>query len=417
MVGQKKYKILIFAPAFAPKNNPEAVVNGKLALAFLKKGWEVDIISNNRKSDYEYTQVVEELWEPLIECTYKVEPPIYRRFLRYVDTLKCFIKTGHPIEGCRWAYYAYKQALLLIKSKKYDFILSRAMPDNAHLPALLLSKKTGIPWIANWNDPHEEKSPHPWEDIRSFSYIKSRFNKAIVNQIIWHTFPSERMRIYMSNYLDKNILKISSVFPHIGLEEKIINSQDTNYFKICYSGALYTGRNPSALFAAVSDLINESSELKSIIKIVLLGKFTNWIYDLIKEYKLEKYVIIEEPKSYFESLVFISKMDLLFLLETNYTDGIFLPSKIADYYQVNRPILALGPSNSVVQSIINRYGGGIYVSHNDSLTLKDHIQSLFSLWKDNNLDKIAENSNLNKCFEPNIIIDKYNKLFKNLSKI
>lgn len=406
-----KYKILIFAPAFAPMNNPEAVVNGKLALAFLKQGWEVDIISNSNKSDYEYTQDIEDLWSPLNHCTYSIQPPVLNKLFRYIDTLKCFIKTGHPVEGCRWAYSAYKQALLLIEVKKYDFILSRAMSDNAHLPAMLLSRKTGISWIANWNDPHTEKAPHPWEETKPFSFIKNRYNKAILNQIKWHTFPSEKMRIYMSDYLSNSLLDKSSVFPHIGLDYKITQKQDSRHFTICYSGALYQGRDPSTLFSAVSDLILESVEIKSFVKIVLLGEFTSWIYELIKNYNLEDYVIIEQPKSYLESLDFISKMDLLFILETNYTDGIFLPSKMVDYYQVNRPILAMGPSNSEVQSIINKHCGGIYISHSESDDFKGKLFDLFQLWKDKGIDGYVINSTLSQIFDPQVIIKKYENLF------
>jgi hypothetical protein len=411
-----KYKILIFAPAFAPMNNPEAVVNGKLALAFLRQGWEVDIISNGIKSDYQYTQEIDELWGPLNDCTYKVEPPVLNRLFRYIDTLKCFVKTGHPIEGCRWAYSAYIQAISLSKDNKYDFILSRAMPENAHLAAMLFSKKSGIPWIANWNDPHTEKAPLPWENIKSFSFIKNRYSKAILNQIKWHTFPSEKLRIYMSGYLSSSLLDKSSVFPHIGLDYKITQKQDSRHFAICYSGALYQGRDPSTLFSAVSELISESDEIKSFIKIVLLGKFTSWIYELITKYNLEDYVIIEQPKSYLESLDFISKMDLLFLLEANYSEGIFLPSKMVDYYQVNRPILAMGPPNSEVQGIVNQYGGGVYISYSERDDFKGKLFDLFELWKDKKINSYVVNSTLSRIFDPHVIIKKYEDLFDTIIK-
>lgn len=404
----------MIAPAFAPKNNPEAVVNAKLVLAFLSKGFEVDVISNGKKSNYAYTQEIDRLWLPLINNIYEIEVPSLKKIARYADLFKCVIKTGQLIEGCRWAYYAYKKALELTENKKYNVIISRAMPDVAHLPALLLSKKKGIKWIANWNDPHPEKAPHPWERIRGFSFFKSKYNKALINNIDWHTFPSNKMRTYMADYLSKKILERSSVFPHIGLSQKIVKTQDLRYFKICYAGALYKGRDPSSLFNAISEILDETVRLRNVIKIVLLGDFSNWIIDLIEKYHLGDNVIIQKSLCFSNSLDFISEMDLLFLLETDYTDGIFLPSKMVDYYQVNRPILAIGPENSEVQGILIEHGGGIYFTHKDTSNLKSKIYELIYMWENKELNSIIENSTLSKVFDPEELVNQYEILIKTL---
>lgn len=404
----------MFAPSFAPKNNPEAIVNGKLALAFIKEGWDIDIITHNKKTDYEYTEEIDTIWSLLKDHTHKITPPIYSGLSRYLNLLVCFLKTGHPIQGVRWAYYAHKAATKLAKQKRYDIIMSRAMPENAHLPALLLSKETKIPWIANWNDPHEEMAPHPWEKPRKFSIIKNHYNKTLLKHINWHTFPSEKMRKYMSNYLSDCVFQKSSVMPHIGLDQKIAGIQDPKYFKICYSGALYKGRDPSALFSAVNSLISEVPDIKKNIRIILVGKFSNWITDLIQLFSLEEIVTIVEPMSYIKSLNFIAKMDLLFLLETDYTNGIFLPSKIADYSQVNRPIIAMGALNSEVQFILNQYGGGVYIPHSESKTLKNKLNQLYKLWENGLMDSIIAESKLSAIFNPSAIINKYNGLFEKL---
>jgi hypothetical protein len=407
-------KILMFAPAFAPMNNPEAIVNGKLALAFLKKGWTVDVITRNSITEYEYSQEIDEIWSPLKEFTYQIRVPQYKGIIRYFDLMKCFFRTGHPIPGCRWASYAIKKASSLLKHKKYDIIISRAMPDNAHLPAMLLSIKYGIPWIANWNDPHEEKTPVPWEKARDFSLIKKHYLNQITKHVTWHTFPSEKMRQYMSNYFPQAISLNSSVFPHIGLDYKVIDKQDPDYFRICYSGALYKGRDPSPLFKSIKELFLQSPEIKKYLRIVLIGKFNNQIIDLISSFNLKDFVVIEEPVSYLKSLQLISKMDILFLLESNYNHGIFLPSKMVDYCQVNRPILALGAPDSEVQYLIDRYGGGLYIPHSESARLKDKIFELFLLWEKGNLNVLTEKSNLSDVFDSYKLILKYEKLFEQL---
>ena len=55
--------------------------------------------------------------------------------------------------GNAWAALALRKGRELLSKNRYDVIMSRALPEYAHLPALILARESGIPWIANWNDP------------------------------------------------------------------------------------------------------------------------------------------------------------------------------------------------------------------------------------------------------------------------
>lgn len=407
-------RILMFAPAFVPMNNPEAIVNGKLALALLNNGYELDIISKVNETDYNYSSKIDEIWIPLKERSIFIDLPKYRGVTKYISYIYCFLSTGHPIQGCRWAFKAYKTSLQLVKNKKYDIILSRAMPDCAHLPALLLAKYTGIPWIANWNDPHDEKAPHPWEKTKNFSFFRKNFNNSVIKNADWHTFPSNKLRVYMSNYLGTVVLEKSSVIEHISINVNVNNSIDSEYFDICYAGALYTGRDPSSFLRCIEELRNENVKFNRYVRLFFIGKFGNWFFELIKKYGLDNITSVIDSVSYMESLEYMSKMTLFFLLETNYTQGIFCPSKIVDYYQLSKPIIAIGAKDSEVEEILHKFGGGVYIPHNENKLLKNKLLELFSLWQENKLGTIVEHSNLKAKFSPETIIMKYDTLFMHL---
>jgi len=404
----------MFAPAFVPMNNPEAIVNGKLALAFLNNGYELDVISKLNETDYNYSSKIDEIWIPLKERSIFIDLPKYRGITKYLDYTYCFLITGHLIQGCRWALKAYQTSLHLVKTNKYDVILSRAMPDCAHLPALLLARHTGIPWIANWNDPHDEKAPHPWGKIKKFSFFRNKFNTSVIKNADWHTFPSEKLRVYMSNYLAAEVLERSSVIEHIAIDFNGNHSRDLEYFDICYAGALYTGRDPSSFLKCIEELRNENVSFKRYVRLFFIGKFGDWLFEIIKRSRLDNITNIIAPMSYMESLEFMSKMTLLFLLETNYTQGIFCPSKIVDYYQLSKPIIAIGAKGSEVEEILHKFGGGVYIAHNENKLLKNKLVELFSLWQANKLGTVVENSNLKAKFSPEIIVEKYDALFKTL---
>jgi hypothetical protein len=59
----------------------------------------------------------------------------------------------HSFHGNAWVSLAFRKRMQLLRINQYDVIMSRALPDYAHLPALMLARMSGLPWIANWNDP------------------------------------------------------------------------------------------------------------------------------------------------------------------------------------------------------------------------------------------------------------------------
>jgi hypothetical protein len=401
----------MFAPAFYPLNNPEAIVNCKLALAFLENGYSLDIITKEIVTEYNYSEMIDDIWEPLKNRTIIIKLPALKGIKKYIEYFLIFCKTGHLIPGSRWAMYAYIKANQLLKERDYDVIISRAMPDCAHLPALLLSKRRSIPWVANWNDPHDEKAPHPWAKIKNFTFLKKRYNNELVRFCNWHTFPSSKLQVYMAKYLGKNVFNSSSVIEHIALAKRLSSPIDNEEFRICYSGALYKGRDPSPFFEVISELRKENPVFNDKIKLFFIGKFDQWLVNMINSFNVQDITVIEEPMAYYQNLEAISKMTILFSLETNYTEGIFCPSKIVDYYQVSRPILALGPSDSEVQRIIENHGGGLYAPYDHKERLRDNIMQFFLAWQKHELYKFSSNSSLESLFSPSSVISKFEKVF------
>lgn len=61
-------RILMFAPHFPPRRGPEALVNGKLALAMMRRGWNLDVISEATKHPFE-RETDASFWDLLKEIT------------------------------------------------------------------------------------------------------------------------------------------------------------------------------------------------------------------------------------------------------------------------------------------------------------------------------------------------------------
>jgi glycosyltransferase involved in cell wall biosynthesis len=413
------YRILMFAPAFPPFANPEAIVNGKLALSFLRAGWHVDIISRNFAEEwkgYNYGSAWIEPWLPLKEHTHVVHYASLGSVHRVAETLWAGISLGHPVAGCRWALQAVKLATRLNRENRYDVILSRSLPDFAHIPALALSTRAGIPWIANWNDPSGDKMPPPYGRGSStkLGFFQERLLRHAARSANWITFPSDRLRSYICEYLQVGSKEKSGTVPHPGMLVKFEEQKRVDdCFKICHAGKLYAGRDPEVFLLGLKTFM-QRSRLKMKVEVCLVGLEEVEIERSARKLGLDGIIKYQGSMSYFDTLSLLNSSDVLLIIEGQHTEGIFFPSKFVDYVQVGKPVLALSPKNSVVNDIISVHGGGIVADCTSVEEVAEGLRLLYAAWTTGRLQTLYGSRALYKLFSPEVIVEKYRYIFSTL---
>lgn len=415
--SKSRLKILMFAPAFAPFASSEAIVNNKLVLTFINEGWEVDVISRrmNEGMIYDYGSRWESLWLPLRKITYVIDYPLGGKTQRLLDLAWSGLRTGHPIDGCRWAYRAFKLGLKLHNQKPYDVIISRSLPDAAHLSALLLSRKTGLPWIANWNDPSSGAKSISKKIFSSDSdYFHRRFLRAVKSNASWLTFPTDRMKHYICNYLGDEAEIKSSVIPHVAIQlpkEKERNNND--FFTITHAGNLCFERNPEIIFRGILGFLTKMG-MQAKFRFLIIGRENQLISDLVGQLELGPYVSLLGPLSYEETLQYLIKSDGLLVVEAPYAESIFLPSKFVDYVQTGRPIFAIAPVQGTLHDIIDKHGGGIFADCKSAESISEALSELYSLWKKGEIETVYGSGCLYDMFSPEKIVNMYKQIFASL---
>lgn len=410
-----KHRILLFSPLFAPFANPEAIVNNKLALAFLQHGWEVDVVTREllNTRGYSYGSSWTEPWMPLKDITHEVTYEAESIIRKVYETGRAALRLNHFILGCRWAEHAFNLAMKLHKIKPYDVILSRSLPDSGHLPALQMAKETRLPWIANWNDATDAKNPPPAGSgvDASLGYFLERFLDEVARTADWHTFPSDKMRSHICSYLKNGTEQKSTTIPHIALAQNIsLQGHSGEAFTLCYAGNLYAGRNPDIFLEGFRAFI-DSNDSSENCKLIFIGLEDIGLTQLIQRYGLEGNVIVTGPLSYLDTLRQFSTCDVLIVLEAAYTDGIYLPSKFVDYVQAGKPILAVSPANGTLKDILNVHGGGMAADCTSVNEIKRSLCELYSCWKEGDLDIKYGSERLYKLYDPMTIVASYQDIF------
>jgi glycosyltransferase involved in cell wall biosynthesis len=411
----------MFAPAFAPFANAEAIVNSKLALAMLEAGWDVDIISRNivDTSSYDYGSAWVEPWLRLKNITHEIDTQkICGSLRRYYVIIHAALKMGYLVHGCLWAAKAYDYGIMLHRKKPYDIIVSRALPDSAHLPALKMAKETGIPWIANWNDPWGFLLGVNKDNniLKHLGYSNGRLCQAVAREASWLTFPSEILRMKMCDSLGKNTLTKSSVIPHISLSHKwAVSYLKKEFFTIRYIGRLWQNQDPTTFLMGLRETIN-MSELGSRIFFDFVGIDDTNLREKSEAIGIASNVRILGKMSYLDTINKMVKSDLLLIIDPPIAKGMLLTSKFVDYVYSGRPVLALTQKNSTIARILKRYNGGIAVDFDSPKAIASALSFFIKSWQEGSLEKNFPNEVVAELFSQKTVIDMIGNIFNSHNK-
>jgi len=403
----KKFKILMISQAFPPYEFSEAIVNAKLCLGLMKEGHTVHVIS--RISNQYYTKEGSALWEPLKTISYYVDEPPVSFLQRYTELMQAAVYFQSHMEGVRWAYKAVKLGLSLHQTNSYDLIMSRMPANVSHLVAAKFKEKTGIPWIANWNDPTNNIRPLLKDTNFAESWILNRFVRQIFYAADLNTFPSDRLW----QHFNQKILHTKSdnvrIIPHIGIDGvgQERSEEQGNVVRICHAGNMLANVKAAKVMEALAKIKNQDG---LFFRFDVYGVIDPDIPDLITQLGLEEEVHCLAPKNYGEMLSSLVEYDYLLVLEADYETGILMLSKISDYASVKRPIIAISPKNGVTADYLNQFGGGILLDNRDEDRIYEGLRSLISKEV-----QVFPSPQLQQILSPATIITTYEGIFEELT--
>ncbi len=348
-------RILFIAPSSYPISNAEANVNAKVLKMLAERGCVIDLVCRKYKREY-YPDSHDDFFFGKVNSIHEIFTDTDWNIATIWRHFRCLTTTGYVYKVSDWTVSALKVCKKLIAENKYDFIYSYNRPSE--LVAYILSKRYGIKWVAVWNDPYvPDKLPAPYG--RGSQYrLKNPLRRKLIARIgktaYYHIFPSERLRDYMLSYMTGMPRERTTIAPHI-VTQNIIASTDKplgEVLKIIHSGSLNNIRNPDTFCAGLRIFLDRNPGAK--IEFTFLGVFereNDYFSGLITRYDLQSHIRRLPPVTYTESIKTLSEYDACMLIEAKLCEGIFLPSKIADYMQADKPILALSPVEGVAHDM------------------------------------------------------------------
>ena len=379
-----KPRILMFAHAFFPDSNAESLVNSKLAMALLQNGADIDIISYNYlyTPERRYVNEWSDIWKPLERRIHPIDYHPNKSWRDILDNILQCLASRTVLQGNKTWQQDLALGRKLHSHRQYDLILARALPVAAILPALHLSKECKVPLIINLNDPPSGTWPGPYPpNPRWISFFEQAFLKFAFRNASAVTFPSPRLRRHVLRHLGIRPSTKYAVIPHIALHDSGNRkpSIDRSTFTLCHAGTVSGQRNPENFLKALS-LLKESVPAHTL-RCMFVGSMAPEHEALLCALELEDVVDIVGPCSYEDANALLRTASVQFIIEAPCEEGIFLPSKLVDYLQNSRPILAVSPKSGTLSDIVCHYGCGEAADCRDPQSIYSALNKMYSAWQ------------------------------------
>jgi len=254
----------------------------------------------------------------------------------------------------------YIQAKKYLKNEKVDVIIVSGEPFVLFRYGYLLSKKFGIPWVADFRDGWKlnHVAAFKKDSLNKFLQLwEFYFEKKFIKNCSFITAPDP----YLGEALGKLHNKKWKVV-YNGFEEIQIHNLPNNSpcLILTYSGTLNPGQRLEFLLHAILELHLENKIRPSDLKLNFIGieYFKEQYLRLINFNDIiSKYIYTTDRVSRNDALIINAKSDFLIAFTEKYYQVI--PAKVFEYFACKKPILILPSDNGLLYNLVNETKSGI----------------------------------------------------------
>ena len=318
-----------------------------------------------------------------------------------------YIRANYFIPDARkfWIRPSVKLLSSYLENHKIDAIITTGPPHSVHLIGLALKKRFGIKWVADFRDPwtnidYFHRLPLTGRSLKKHHEMENRvLEQADAVLVVGKSMKQE--------FKDRNneVHVLTNGFDDFKESVKIDLDRQ---FSISHVGLMNADRNPLILWKALKELMDESDEFAADLKVKMIGKCADEVYESIAQNGLQGKVSFEGYVSHQEVLKYQQASQLLLLCVNNVPSAkSVITGKVFEYLQSNRPILGIGPVDGDLAEILAETKAGKMVDFDDMPALKKVIGQYYADFK-------AGKLNVNP-----INVDQYHRrnLTKNLARL
>lgn len=283
-----------------------------------------------------------------------------------------------PDARCFWIEPSVRFLLEYLKEHPVDALLSNGPPHSNTRIATLIKKATGIPWLADFQDPWSQVDYFsmlrltPWGLRKHLHMEQEAFAHADATTIVSPTWKRDLEAIGARNV---------SVLPW-GYDASDFAGMDRtpqSGFTIIHAGIMGHDRHPGALPTALTAWLAQNPEARNTTRLLLAGLVDDSIKQSLETGGLGAITHYMGQVSRKEALQLLLQSSVLLLVLNNQPNAAGrIPGKFFEYLAAGRPILCIGPAGSDVQAIMEQEKAGYYCTYQDEAGMRNALQALYA---------------------------------------
>ncbi|MTI31131.1 glycosyltransferase family 4 protein [Xanthovirga aplysinae] len=291
-----------------------------------------------------------------------------------------------------WVKPSIKYLLDIVDKNQIDAVITTGPPHSMHLIGLGLKKTKGLKWLADFRDPWSEWDLLPKLKTTTLAHsIHRKLEQKVLKKADCILTVGPRLAEGFTALGAKKVEVLYNGVDPEDYEGLTVSKPTPTKFIISHIGLMNDTRNPSALWKALRELIEENEVFADNFQLNLAGIVSENILDDFKKDPLLSEKLVYTPYLSHEDVFKEAANSSLLMVILNNTDNArwILPMKMYEYLSVGRPILLLGPEKSDAEGIIESLKAGFSVRFDDKDSLKRAIEITFQDYINGNIERKA----------------------------
>jgi glycosyltransferase involved in cell wall biosynthesis len=374
-------RLLVISHVFPPSAHSNAKRPFYLVKGFLNAGWQVEVFTSTIGLA---PPVCESLRHPALRVVRQADPPerVCRRFARHPVLFRIL---SLAMSGVCWPdihlFWSLRALRACRNTAAYDRVLVFIQP--ASLLLLGWTRRVRKHWLFDYQEPvtpnwriHPRRSP-----LNRLGFpVLAALEKRVLHQAGGVVFTAESNR---AAYLREGLVGKTPTahVPYFYDADAFGGPAEplADRFQIAYLGVFdWRGaRNPATFLQALAQFLAATPAARPHTTFLFHGDWLPEHDRWITELRLQDVVALRPAVSYDAYLQIIKRSPVLLLVVAP-EHNLFMPSKIADYFGVRRPVLAFVPRASEMRRVLEAAAMTDYVC--DESDVAGGAAALGRLW-------------------------------------
>ncbi|WP_116127850.1 glycosyltransferase [Lewinella sp. IMCC34183] len=263
-----------------------------------------------------------------------------------------------PDARATWIDGSVNRLLAYLREHPVDAILSDGPPHSNTRIATRVSRETGIPWLADFQDPWTQVDYYQLLSLTAAARKRhERMEQEAFRQASLTTIVSPSWKRDLESIGARDVRVLYWGYDPDDYAGLVREPHDK--FTLTHLGIMGYDRNPEVLFAAIRHLNATVDGFAGDFELRLYGQVDHRVRESVERHGIQEQVTYAGSVSRTKALQETLNSHLLLLLLNRQENAKGrIPGKLFEYLAVRRPVINFGPEDSDVAAILTETGSG-----------------------------------------------------------